>query len=60
MSSHLYSGYTFDQLFPLIRATLDAGISVLLLGSPGIGKSTLAMELAKVMMKVALQLTMTR
>ena len=27
MSSHLYSGYTFDQLFPLIRATLDAGIA---------------------------------
>lgn len=51
MSSHLYSGYTFDQLFPLIRATLDAGISVLLLGAPGIGKSTLALELAKVMNK---------
>jgi len=45
----LPSGYTFDQLFPLIRSTLDAGISVLLLGAPGIGKSTLAMDLARVM-----------
>ena len=47
----LSAGYTFDQLFPLIRSTLDAGISVLLLGAPGIGKSTLAADLARVMKK---------
>ncbi len=47
----LSSGYTYDQLFPLIRSTLDAGISVLLLGPPGIGKSTIAMDLARIMRK---------
>lgn len=45
------TAYTYDQLFPLIRCTLEAGISALLLGSPGIGKSTLAVELAKSMHK---------
>ena len=43
------SGYTYVQLFPIIRATLEAGISVLLLGPPGVGKSSLAVELARVM-----------
>jgi MoxR-like ATPase len=42
-------GYSYDQLRPLVQATLDAGISVLVLGHPGIGKSTLAIELAKTM-----------
>jgi len=49
--SELTFSYTYDQLFPLIRATLDAGISVLLLGPPGVGKSTLAAALARVMKK---------
>ncbi len=44
-------GYTFDQLFPLISSTLEAGVSVLLLGAPGIGKSTLAAKLARSMKK---------
>ena len=43
------SGYTYDQLFPLLRATLESGISVLLLGPPGVGKSTLAADLARAM-----------
>ena len=41
--------YSYEQLFPLIRATLNAGISVLLLGPPGVGKSALAVDMARVM-----------
>lgn len=44
-----HPGYTYDQLFPLLKATLEAGISALVLGAPGIGKSTMALELAKTM-----------
>ncbi|MGI6354309.1 MAG: ATP-binding protein [Lentisphaeria bacterium] len=43
--------YTYEQLFPLVKATLEAGISVLILGPPGIGKSSLAAALAKHMDK---------
>lgn len=43
--------YTYEQLFPMVKATLEAGISVLILGAPGIGKSTLAAALAKHMDK---------
>ena len=43
------SGYSYGQLFPVVRATLEAGISVLLLGPPGVGKSSLAVELARAM-----------
>jgi len=39
-------GYTYAELKPLTRATLEAGISVLLRGHPGVGKSTLAAEVA--------------
>ncbi|MDD4816536.1 MAG: AAA family ATPase [Victivallaceae bacterium] len=56
----LSSGYTFDQLFPLIRSTLDAGISVLLLGAPGIGKSTLAVDLARVMKKTLIDIRLAQ
>ena len=44
-------GYTYEQLLPLVRATLEAGISVLLLGPPGVGKSSMAAELAGSMKK---------
>ena len=40
-------GYTYAELKPLVRATLDAGISVLMRGHPGVGKSTLAAEIAQ-------------
>lgn len=39
-------GYTFTELKPLVRLALDAKVSVLVRGHPGIGKSTLARELA--------------
>ncbi len=39
-------GYTYEELCPLIGTTLGAGLSVLLRGHPGVGKSTLARELA--------------
>ncbi len=39
-------GYTYEELRPLIGTTLGAGISVLLRGHPGVGKSTLAKELS--------------
>jgi hypothetical protein len=39
-------GYTYSELRPLVRATLDAELSVMLHGHPGVGKSTLAAEVA--------------
>ena len=54
------SAYTYDQLFPLLRSTLEAGISVLLLGSPGIGKSTLAVALAKDMKKTLIDIRLAQ
>lgn len=42
-------GYTYDELLPLVRTTLEAGISVLVRGHPGVGKSALAAELAAAM-----------
>ena len=43
----LLEGYTHEELEPLIEATLRAGISVLLRGHPGVGKSTLAAHLSE-------------
>ena len=42
-------GLTWTELHPLIRATLESDISVLILGHPGVGKSTLAKSLANSM-----------
>lgn len=52
--------YTYDQLFPLLRSTLEAGISALLLGPPGIGKSTLAADLARVMKKTLIDIRLAQ
>lgn len=40
-------GYSYTILKPMIKKALDKNISVLVRGSPGIGKSSLASELAK-------------
>ena len=42
-------GYAFDDIRRLVGVTLQAGISVLLRGHPGVGKSSLAAELADAM-----------
>jgi len=42
-------GYAFDDVRRLVAVTLQAGISVLLRGHPGVGKSSLAAELADAM-----------
>lgn len=42
-------GYSYDELRPLVALTLKTGISVLLRGHPGVGKSSLALELAQEM-----------
>lgn len=39
-------GYTYPELVGLVEPTLRRGISVLLRGHPGVGKSTLAAEMA--------------
>jgi len=39
-------GYPYDELRPLVRAALDAGLSVMVHGHPGVGKSTMAAEIA--------------
>jgi hypothetical protein len=41
-------GYSYFELRSLASAAIEAGLSVLLRGSPGVGKSTLARELAAV------------
>jgi len=42
----LPDGYAYDELLPLVEATLAAGVSVLVRGHPGVGKSTLARAVA--------------
>ena len=42
----LPEGYTWPQLHRMVRTTLETGISVLLRGHPGVGKSTLAHAIA--------------
>lgn len=42
-------GYTWLELRELARMTLDAGVSALMLGHPGVGKSALAKTLAEEM-----------
>ncbi|MEE2788007.1 MAG: AAA family ATPase [Myxococcota bacterium] len=40
-------GYSYTELQALLDVTLDAGLSALMRGHPGVGKSTLAAELAE-------------
>ncbi len=40
-------GYAYDELKPLVTVALQAGVSVLLRGHPGVGKSSLAGDLAR-------------
>ena len=40
-------GYAYPELLPLVEATLGAGISVMLRGHPGVGKSSLAAEVTR-------------
>ncbi len=42
-------GYSYEELRPLVELTLRSGTSVLLRGHPGVGKSTLAAEIAAAM-----------
>jgi hypothetical protein len=42
-------GYGYEQVRPLVLAALEAGLSVLVRGHPGIGKSALAQDLAATM-----------
>ncbi len=42
-------GYAYDELLPLVELSLRSGLSVLLRGHPGLGKSTLAAEVAAAM-----------
>jgi MoxR-like ATPase len=41
-----YEGYSYLDLKKLLSITLEENISALVLGHPGVGKSTLAQELA--------------
>ncbi len=39
-------GYAYDDLQPMVQTCLEAGVAVLVRGHPGVGKSTLAAEIA--------------
>ena len=41
-----HDGYSYDELCPMVEALLRGGLSVLVRGHPGVGKSSLAKELA--------------
>ncbi len=43
----IVDGYSYPELFPLVKAFLQTGVSVLVRGHPGVGKSTMARELAR-------------
>ena len=45
-SLNVTDGYSYDELRPLVSASLAVGLSVLLRGHPGVGKSALAHEMA--------------
>ncbi len=45
----LAEGYAYDEARPLAESLLAAGLSVLVRGHPGVGKSTLAREIAAAM-----------
>lgn len=40
-------GYCYGELMPLVEVTLKAGVSVLLRGHPGVGKSSMATRIAQ-------------
>ncbi|HNV72756.1 MAG TPA: hypothetical protein PKO06_23810, partial [Candidatus Ozemobacteraceae bacterium] len=43
----IIDGYSYPELFPLVKTFLQTGVSVLVRGHPGVGKSTMARELAR-------------
>jgi hypothetical protein len=45
----LHEGYGYEQIRPLVLAALEARLSVLVRGHPGIGKSALARDLSEAM-----------
>ncbi|MDD3695380.1 MAG: AAA family ATPase [Lentisphaeria bacterium] len=54
------SALSYEQLFPLLQATLQAGVAALLLGPPGVGKSSLAAELAKSLHKKLIDIRLSQ
>ena len=38
--------WSYTELKPLVALSMDAGLSTLILGHPGVGKSTLAADIA--------------
>jgi hypothetical protein len=46
-ASVIPEGYTWPELFRLVRTVLEANLSVLVRGHPGVGKSALAAELSR-------------
>jgi len=46
---NLQAGYSYPTLLPLVRRCLEKGVSVMVKGHPGVGKSAMAWELANAM-----------